>query len=185
MATNETGYRIWRSTSGGTFTLLTTLQANVSSYGNTGLRASTGYKYRVCAGAQGGGEVCASDISGTTFDQTSQEAKFVSQSVPNILLKNQTVQVAITYENNGKIGWKSSDLVRLGSQSPTNNNIWGYSGRVNIPEDTVVYPGSRYTFRFNVIAPAKSGNYDFQVRMLQENVRWFGEARPMLVIKAQ
>jgi endoglucanase len=49
-ANNETGFRIQRSTnSGSTWSDLTTLGANVTSYSNSGLTASTTYHYRVRA----------------------------------------------------------------------------------------------------------------------------------------
>ncbi len=50
-ANNETGFEIQRSTtgSGGTYSPLTTVGANVVSYSNTGLSASTQYCYRVRA----------------------------------------------------------------------------------------------------------------------------------------
>jgi hypothetical protein len=49
-ANNETGFRIERSTtSGGTYTEIATVGANISSYQNTGLTASTAYYYRVRA----------------------------------------------------------------------------------------------------------------------------------------
>jgi titin len=48
-ATNESGWEAWRSTTGvnGTFTLLVTLGANVTSYLNTGLTPLTEYCYKV------------------------------------------------------------------------------------------------------------------------------------------
>ncbi len=49
-STNETGFKVERSASAsGPFTLLTTVGANVTTYNNTGLTASTPYYYRVCA----------------------------------------------------------------------------------------------------------------------------------------
>ncbi len=50
-STDETGFEIERSTtgSGGPFTLLTTVAANVVTYNNTGLTAATNYCYRIRA----------------------------------------------------------------------------------------------------------------------------------------
>jgi Zn-dependent metalloprotease len=48
-ASNETGYKVERSSDGVTFTQLVTLAANASSYSNTSLTASTSYQYRVRA----------------------------------------------------------------------------------------------------------------------------------------
>jgi hypothetical protein len=47
---NETGFEIWRSTSpNGTYTLVTTTAANVTTYTNTGLSADTRYYFKVRA----------------------------------------------------------------------------------------------------------------------------------------
>jgi LmbE family N-acetylglucosaminyl deacetylase len=48
-ANNETSYRVERSTNGVTYSLVTTLGANATSYQNTGLSALTLYFYRVIA----------------------------------------------------------------------------------------------------------------------------------------
>jgi hypothetical protein len=53
-ATNETAYRIERSLDGTTLTLLTMPGANVSTYADTGLTASTTYYYRVLASNSAG-----------------------------------------------------------------------------------------------------------------------------------
>src|SRR5258705_545173 len=44
---NETGFKVQRSTNGNSFSLVATLGANVTTYANTGLTASTRYYYRV------------------------------------------------------------------------------------------------------------------------------------------
>ena len=185
-AINETAYQVWRRlTSSTTWTPLSVIPANTTSFNSAGLTAATGYTYRVCAVAPGGGQICAADVAARTYDRTTQAAKYISQSVSTSLRTSQSAVVSVTFENTGTVGWKTSDLVRLGSQSPKDNNIWGFGARVTIPEGTIVYPGSRYTFRFNIIAPSKSGSYDFQTGMLQEHVRWFGDLSPKVVIKVQ
>lgn len=47
LSSNETGFRLERSQGGGAFGLIATLGANVTSYQDTGLAASTQYTYRV------------------------------------------------------------------------------------------------------------------------------------------
>ncbi|MBA2557433.1 MAG: fibronectin type III domain-containing protein, partial [Chloroflexi bacterium] len=71
-ASNESGYEIWRSTSGptGTFTLLALTGANVTGYGDTGLNANTQYCYRVRA-YKGGKSPSYSGNSSTTCATTS------------------------------------------------------------------------------------------------------------------
>ena len=48
-STNESDFRIERSSDGTTWVLLTTVAANTTSFANTGLAQSTNYYYRVCA----------------------------------------------------------------------------------------------------------------------------------------
>jgi LmbE family N-acetylglucosaminyl deacetylase/3-mercaptopyruvate sulfurtransferase SseA len=65
-ATNETSYRVERSPDGTTFTALVTLGANVTTYSNTGLTASTTYFYRVLASNSGGDSAYSNVTSATT-----------------------------------------------------------------------------------------------------------------------
>lgn len=64
-STNETGFEVWRSPSGldGTFTNLVGTGANVGSYGDAGLTASTKYCYRIRAFRNYDGKTSYSDLS--------------------------------------------------------------------------------------------------------------------------
>ena len=68
-ASNETGFAIERSPDGTTFTPLATVSANVTTYQNTGLTASTTYHYRVRAtngvGPSGWSNVANAQTTGT------------------------------------------------------------------------------------------------------------------------
>lgn len=70
-ANNETGFRIERSLNGSSFTEITTVGANVSSFNNTGLAASTNYFYRVRATNSGGNSAYSNTASATTQTATS------------------------------------------------------------------------------------------------------------------
>jgi len=65
-ATNETGYSVERSTNGTTFTVVATLGANVTTYANTGLTASTTYSYRVRATNSVGNSAYSNTATATT-----------------------------------------------------------------------------------------------------------------------
>ena len=56
-------------------------------------------------------------------------------------------------------------------KTPQNNTTWGTS-RVELPNS--VAPGESVTFSFNVTAPVTAGLYNFQWKMVQESVGWFG-----------
>ena len=65
---NETGYSIERKTgSGGSYTLITTVGANIISYADTGLLSGTTYYYRVYAYNTSGNSSCSNEINSTTY----------------------------------------------------------------------------------------------------------------------
>ncbi len=65
---NETGFKIERKTgSGGTYAQITTVGANVTSYSNTGLSASTTYYYRVRANNSVGDSAYSNEAYATTL----------------------------------------------------------------------------------------------------------------------
>ena len=109
-----------------------------------------------------------------------RSSTFVSQSIPSDLEVGQTYPVSVTLLNSGDNIWRASESYQLGSQSPENNFIWGMN-RVSLPQD--VAPGEQVTFNFTITAPSNSGQYDFQWKMIQDGVEWFGEATPNVPIR--
>lgn len=77
-ATNEQAYKIERKVGSGTFTLLTTLAANVTSYTDGSLTLNNVYTYRVTA------------TSGTNASPTSNEAIVKVKSFANLALSKPT-----------------------------------------------------------------------------------------------
>jgi titin len=67
---NETEFRVQRSTDGINFSLIATVGANVTSYSNIGLTASTKYYYRVRAYNTAGLSAVSNVASATTFKHT-------------------------------------------------------------------------------------------------------------------
>jgi beta-lactamase superfamily II metal-dependent hydrolase len=63
---NEDGFRIERRSGGGSFAEIATVGANVTTYGDTGLAASTAYEYRVRAFNGGGTSPYSNTASATT-----------------------------------------------------------------------------------------------------------------------
>ncbi|HWT03608.1 MAG TPA: M4 family metallopeptidase [Pyrinomonadaceae bacterium] len=107
-------------------------------------------------------------------------AIFVSQSVPTSMTAGQTYSVSVTMYNSGTTTW-TSDVYKLGAQNPHDNVTWG-THRIYLPYGTTVSPGSYYTFYFNVTAPSTPGYYNFQWRMVQEGVEWFGDYTANVVV---
>lgn len=61
---------------------------------------------------------------------------------------------------------------KIGSQNPQDNTVWG-TGRIDIP--TLVEVNNSTVVTQSFTAPASAGTVSFSWRMVQENVRWFGE----------
>ncbi len=101
------------------------------------------------------------------------DAVFVSQSAPATMAAGQGYAVSVTLRNTGSKTWTIAENFRLGSQNLTDNTLWG-PGRVNLT--TSVANGQNATFNFNVTAPLPAGSYNFQWRMVQDGVAWFGAA---------
>lgn len=108
-------------------------------------------------------------------------AAYVSQVVPRSLNAGQQFTASVTMLNRGTRTWMSAGATphRLGSQNPQDNLTWG-RGRVDVP--AAIPMGGLVTFRFGATAPAASGSYNFQWRMVQEAVQWFGDMTPNRVI---
>jgi len=106
-------------------------------------------------------------------------AAFDSQSVPTTMVAGHSYPVSISFVNNGTTAWGHLSTIRLGSQNPQDNGIWGV-GRASVRTPTS--PGQKHRFDFTVIAPSAPGTYNFQWRMLKEGVEWFGEYSQNIVI---
>jgi hypothetical protein len=101
-------------------------------------------------------------------------AFFAGGGVLSPLTPGQTTLAQLVFQNLGGTTWTASGAnpFRLGSQNPQDNSTWGFN-RVELPHD--VAPGDEATFQFNVTAPTTPGTYQFQWRMVQELVTWFGD----------
>jgi predicted phage tail protein len=66
---NETGFKIERSGDGKTFTQIATIGANVATYANTNLSASTKYYYRLRAYNSGGDSKYSNIVNKTTLPE--------------------------------------------------------------------------------------------------------------------
>ena len=113
------------------------------------------------------------------------DALFVSQRAPQSpVAPSQKVSVQVVMQNRGGTTWTPSGAnpFRLGSQGPQDNAVWG-TARVELQGD--VAPGARATFNFDVTAPGILGQYNFQWRMVQEMVAWFGDSTPNIPVEVQ
>jgi RHS repeat-associated protein len=117
--------------------------------------------------------------------QTSN-ASFVSMSlqngqpIPTQMVAGQTYPVQVKMQNTGNSTWTAAAAYRLGTQNPQDNTTWVSVNRVTLA--STVNPGGTATFNFTITAPTTSGTYNFQWRMVQDGVQWFGAFSTNLVI---
>ncbi len=106
-------------------------------------------------------------------------AQFVSQSVPATMIAGHEYPVTIQMRNVGSSTWTAGGNYKLGTQNPRDNSNWGSNRAVFGAGQTL--PGQVKAFQFTVKAPA-AGTYNFQWRMLREQVEWFGDATTNVVV---
>jgi len=102
------------------------------------------------------------------------DAQFVSQSVPATLTAGQSVAVSVTMRNTGTTTWTEAAQYRLSSQGPPDNTVWGVN-RATLSSAASVAPGQTHTFSFTLTAPASPGTYLWRWSMVQDGVGVFGQ----------
>jgi len=105
---------------------------------------------------------------------TISNAKYISQDVPTIMSPGADVSLSITLQNTGKTNWTKADGFYLGSQNEQDNTTWG-TKRAELNDGDTIVPGANVSFTFNVSVPDSASVYNFQWRMIQEGVNWFGD----------
>ncbi|MGD9765259.1 MAG: NBR1-Ig-like domain-containing protein, partial [Candidatus Binatia bacterium] len=102
---------------------------------------------------------------------TGRNAAMVSQTVPATMTAGHTYTASVTMQNIGGTTWTAGESYRLGA-------LFGHWGgtRVYLAAGDSIAPGQQKTFTWTVKAPSAPGTYNFQWRMLQEMVAWFGTA---------
>jgi len=112
------------------------------------------------------------------------DALFVSQSVPANMVAGQPQSVSVTMKNIGSNTWTKAANYKLGSQNPHDNLIWGFN-RVELAAGDSIAFGQPKTFTFTITFPPSKGPYqNFQWRMLEEGVKWFGDPSTNLCVSA-
>ena len=105
-------------------------------------------------------------------------AQFVSQSVPTSMTAGQVAPVTVTMQNTGTTTWAAGTYV-LRSVNPQGNSTWGLS-QVSLASS--VAPGASVTLSFNATAPGTAGSYNFQWSMYQTGVGYFGASSTNVVV---
>ncbi len=145
-ASNETGFAIERSPDGTTFAPLATVAANVTTYQNTGLTASTTYHYRVratnAAGPSAWSNVANAQTAGTVVGApTNLTATAVSSSRINLAwTDNATNETGFAIE-------RSPDGTTFTALATVGANVASYA-------NTGLTAGTRYYYRVRATSAA-------------------------------
>lgn len=105
-----------------------------------------------------------------------RNAQYVSRTCPpSTMNTGQSTAVSIIMKNTGENTWTTAGNYSLGSQNPENNGNWG-TGRLSVGSN--ITTNASKTFSFTAVAPATPGVYNFQWKMVQDGVAWFGDTTP-------
>ena len=110
-----------------------------------------------------------------------QDADLLGQAVPERLHPGETTTVTLLFRNTGHTTWRQADHHALSTQNPLNNTVWTGLDRFPLPRAEVA-PNEQVEFRVPITAPSEPGAYNFQWRMVQDDVEWFGEMTQNQVI---
>src|SRR5262249_11053274 len=167
-ASNETSFKIERATaSAGPWTQIATTLANVTSYSNTGLSASTAYYYRVRASNATGDSAYSNTATATTLGAANQPP--IANAGAD---QSTTVGVAVTlsgsgsYDPDGTIasyGWDFGDGTTGSSLSVTHtySSVGTYYVTLTVTDNA----GARGTDQAYVdVVPAIGGQFDWAKR---------------------
>jgi RHS repeat-associated protein len=164
----------------GQSTTLIPARVTAHSQGLSGLTPGTPYHYLVKSKDAAGNLAVSGDFTFKTLGGNA--AAFVSQSVPSTMIAGEAYAVTVSMLNQGTTTWAPGQSYRLGSQNPQDNTTWGL-GRVDLGAGELVPPGGLKTFSFQVVAPSSPGSYNFQWRMVQDGVEWFGAMTPNIAVQ--
>lgn len=118
-------------------------------------------------------ETALSSIATVTVK--SNDAAYVSQSVPATMQVGKAYTATVTMRNAGNKPWTAATGYALGAQNPMDNAFWREN---RVRATATVAAGGQVSFSVPVTAPTIPGTYNFQWQMVQDDVEWFGPLTP-------
>ena len=103
--------------------------------------------------------------------QRNDNAEIISVDVPTSMQAGNKYTVSVNVKNTGNASWYKNESWKLGSQNTQDNLTWGTN---RVETNTIVNPGQTHQYQFEIIAPSSLGNYNFQWKMVNDAVDWFG-----------
>jgi predicted phage tail protein len=158
-ANNETGFKIERCQGAGcsNFAQINTVGANVTTYSDTGLTASTSYSYRVRATNLGGDSAYSNTASATTPATSTVPA--APSNLTATVVSNSQVNLSWTDNSNNETGFKIERC--QGSGCTTFVQVAQVGANVTTFNNTGLARNTRYRFRvraFNAVGNSAYSN---------------------------
>lgn len=122
-------------------------------------------------------------ITGGMDALAADNAQAMAQFAPSRMEAGKQYSVMIQFKNTGNSAWTGSGYM-LGAKNPSNNTFWG-TKRVRLSPDDSIRPGHTLTIKFQVTAPSKAGEYNFQWQMYRQGSGWFGQKSPNIKIPVE
>lgn len=126
----------------------------------------------------------ASRIPAIRGQLPTNNASFVSHTVPTSMTAGQTLTVSVTMKNTGTATWNGGGTYPYGLGHPAGSTSWTWrTNRVYLASGEKVAPGASKTFSFSITAPSTTGTYAFPLwQVVQEGIGYFGAKMPALGI---
>ncbi len=108
---------------------------------------------------------------GTGLSDQNDNASYLSQSTPGVMIPGQSYGVSVTMKNTGRTTWKQGSYsLKLINVTESALDTWSVH---NVDVNSTVSPGNEIVFNFTMIAPV-DGSYNIQWQMANGNA-FFGE----------
>jgi len=152
-SSNETGFKIERSTDNITFAQITTVGTNVTSYSNTGLAAATKYYYRVSSYNSAGTSAPSAVANATTF------------SSGGGLAAPSNLQASALSSTNIKLTWTDNTTTETGFKIESSPDNITYTQIATVGANVVTYthsgrtPNTNYWYRVRAYDATSNSNY--------------------------
>ena len=112
-----------------------------------------------------------SQSGGDRVADTYDNAAYLSQSTPGVMIPGQSYGVSVSMKNTGRSVWKQGNYsLKLTNVTEATAKTWSIS---SVDVNSTVSPGNEVVFNFTIIAPVE-GSYNMQWQMANGNA-FFGE----------
>ncbi|MDO8682108.1 MAG: glycoside hydrolase family 9 protein [Armatimonadota bacterium] len=108
----------------------------------------------------------------SAFTVFTDSAQIVSDTIPSVMYTGRTYSVSVVVKNTGYIPWTFATGYKLGAVDDSDPFA---PGRADLAGGDSIGAGQQKTFTFTMTAPATTGTYTTDWRMVHEQVCWFGD----------